>query len=130
MKISVKTPSGKTITLDVEADDSIESVKVKIQAEEDIPPDQQKLFHSVVLLENGRTLSDYKIQDGFVLKLGTSITRSLETSIDINSAALLYPADDCCFGANRTTTTLRQHPLSDTIALEPLRYLRHMDFRH
>ena len=73
MKISVKTPSGKTITLDVEADDSIESVKVKIQAEEDIPPDQQKLFHSVVLLENGRTLSDYKIQDGFVLKLGPSI---------------------------------------------------------
>jgi hypothetical protein len=73
MKISVKTPSGKTLTLDVEADDSIESVKVKIQAEEDIPPDQQKLLHSVVQLENGRTLSDYKIQEGFVLKLVPSV---------------------------------------------------------
>ena len=73
MQISVKTPAGKTLSLDCEADDTIESVKVKIQAQEDIPPEQQKLFHSVVQLEDGRRLSDYKIQDGFVLNLGPGI---------------------------------------------------------
>jgi len=39
MKIFVQTWTGKTITLDVEHNDSIEQIKVKIQHKEKIPID-------------------------------------------------------------------------------------------
>jgi ubiquitin C len=60
--IMIKTLQGKTITIDVNDGDSIESVKKKITDIEGIPVDQMRLVFNGKQLEDANTIQDYGIE--------------------------------------------------------------------
>ena len=62
MQLFIKTLTGKTITIDIEQNESIGDLKSKIQAKEGLPPDQQRLIFAGKQLEDARLISDYNFQ--------------------------------------------------------------------
>ena len=79
MQIVVKIDTDKSIAHDVKAEDTIAKVQIKIQAEEGIPPEKQRLIfaeHAKLLPE--RTLNDCAITQGSVLHLIRSDNSSAE----------------------------------------------------
>eukprot|EP01032_Pedospumella_encystans_P028784 gene28784-32505_t len=70
MIISVTTPSGKLIKLDVEPSDLIGTVKQKIREKEGSVSDRQGLYYGIFELEKHRSLCDCRIEAGNVLRVG------------------------------------------------------------
>jgi hypothetical protein len=61
MTLFVKMPSGTTLVLDVEASDTIDGVKAKIQDRRLIAQSRQRLTFGGTVLRDSPTLSDYRI---------------------------------------------------------------------
>ena len=69
MQVFVKSMSGKTLSVDVEPDESIESLKAKIREKEGIAPDQQRVVFEGKQLDSTKSISDYGIEEDSTLHL-------------------------------------------------------------
>ncbi len=70
MRITVRTFDGHQIGLEeVQSEDTIQSIKRKIQTQEGIRIDLQRLLFENKSLDNDRTLSYYNIVDDSILHM-------------------------------------------------------------
>lgn len=74
MQIFARWSSGKELPLEVESNDTIDSVRNRISDEGGPPPERQRLFWDNKLLEDGQTLADYNILKNSRLALYTDVT--------------------------------------------------------
>ena len=88
MWICVKIQKDKVIGIKVERSNRIKDVKAKVQAKEDIPPEQEQRYfiYAGNLLEDGHTLSEYNVQSGCTvlmvcdhMRINVRVNRSGET---------------------------------------------------
>jgi ankyrin repeat protein len=68
-QIFIKTLTGKTLTIIVAKDDTVENLKQKVQDKEGIPPDHQRITYGGKQLRDGCTLADYDITKDATLHL-------------------------------------------------------------
>jgi len=119
MKIFIKTLTGRTIILDVEPSDTVETVKAKVQDKEGIPPNQQRFIFAGKQLEDGRTLSDYTmIKNDSILHLVLRLAgpTSTEPSFNQSNKVLLTEPTH-----NAIDLFVQQHPLRTTLESDKLK---------
>jgi len=84
MQVLVKDPSGRTITLDVQADDSIEYTKGELSSKTGIPGDIFYLVLSGKILQERKLVSDYQIpQETHIFMCLRSVSSSSENATNI-----------------------------------------------
>ena len=74
--------------MEVECSDHIEDVKAKVQAKEDVPPEQRYFIYAGNLLEDGHTLSEYNVQCGCTLLM---ICDHMRINVRVNRSGETFP---------------------------------------
>ena len=78
LQVFVRTLTGKTITLQVKGEDTVEHVKSLIHGKEGIPLDQQRILFGGKQLRDGRRLSDYSVKNESTLNLCLSLVGGMQ----------------------------------------------------
>ena len=87
MRIFIVTLTGRSITMEVDPQDKVTSVKVKIQDREGVQPDEQRLLFQGKQLEDNYTLDDYQIEKNSTLHLVIRLRGGMQPIISAMSDA-------------------------------------------
>lgn len=69
MQIKVVTLTGNETIIDVISTDKILTIKEKLEENEGIPPDQQRLVYQGKQLKDEKSVGSYKLKGGTILHL-------------------------------------------------------------
>jgi ubiquitin C len=95
MKILVKTPTGKILSLEVEQTDTVKEVKTRIYQNEHIAMDQQSLIFIGRRLDDNRDLSYYKIRQDSILYLFSKFETAIKVNVNIqNKRQIKIPIEE------------------------------------
>jgi len=97
MQIFVKTLAGSSISLNVEENHTIRSVKAQIHHRLNIAPEQQRLLLAGKLMEDTLTLADYKLRGSSLLSMAKSQGAMAKLMMDNRTLVL----EVCLTSSNR-----------------------------
>ncbi|XP_076260026.1 ubiquitin-like protein NEDD8 [Rhynchophorus ferrugineus] len=69
MILKVKPLTGKEYNIEIETTDTIETIKQKINEQESIPIDQQRLTFRGKPLKDSKTIDSYQLKNGNILHM-------------------------------------------------------------
>lgn len=78
MQVKVITLSGDERTVEVDPADKILIIKEKLEEQEGIPPEQQRLIYQGRQLKDDTTLNNYKLKNGTILHLVVALRGGLD----------------------------------------------------
>lgn len=78
MQVKVITLTGNERIVEVEPADKIFLIKEKLEEQEGIPPEQQRLIYQGRQLKDDKTLNSYKLRTGTVLHLVIALRGGLD----------------------------------------------------
>ena len=75
MLVTIKTLSGMSVTIEIEASDTIKRLKENINEKEGFEANQYRLFFGGKVLNDDKTCSDYDMKEGSTIILNVPLRR-------------------------------------------------------
>lgn len=127
-QIFVKTLTGKTITLEITPETTIEEIKKKIEDREGVPAEEQRLIFAERQLQNCHLVADYDIKKDSTLHLVMNLCGGvIEPSLRV--LAMKYNCDKmicrkCYARLHQKATNCRKRKCGHSNNLRPKKKLK------